>query len=186
MNAILSCALIVSGFYIGVENEVHFTLIGTIFGVASSLFVCLNALYTKKINSVVEGNQWKLALYNNINATLLFPPVIVLAGEHIVLLEHSEYLFSMTYWIMMTVTGLFGFLIGIVTVFQITLTSPLTHNIAGTAKATLQTVIALFIYRNPVTWKGGLGIFLVLLGSALYTYVRNLEMSMKNLNKGSG
>ena len=47
---------------VGVENEVRFTLIGTVFGVASSLFVCLNALYTKKINQVVDGNQWKLTL----------------------------------------------------------------------------------------------------------------------------
>jgi len=182
-KALACCAMIIAGFYIGVENEVHFTLIGTIFGVASSLFVCLNALYTKKINQVVDGNQWKLSLYNNLNATFLFPPVIILAGEHKVLLTHMDYLFSPAYWSMMTITGLFGFLIGILTVFQITLTSPLTHNISGTAKATLQTLLALLIYRNPVTWKGGMGIMFVLLGSAFYTAVRNAEMNAKNSAK---
>ncbi|KAH9261753.1 hypothetical protein BASA81_000409 [Batrachochytrium salamandrivorans] len=175
--AIGCCALIVAGFYVGVDNEVNFTLLGTVFGVLSSVFVTLNALYTKKISSVVDGNQWKLALYNNVNAALLFPPVIILAQEHHVLLQHVEYLTSVGYWFVMTLTGLFGFLIGIVTVFQITLTSPLTHNIAGTAKATLQTMLALVIYQNPVTWKGGMGILLVLLGSAAYTYVRNQEMN---------
>jgi GDP-fucose transporter C1 len=183
-KALFCCSLIIAGFYIGVENEVRFTLIGTAFGVASSLFVCLNALYTKKINQVVEGNQWRLALYNNLNATFLFPPIIILAGEHAVLVDHFDYLVSPAYWTMMTVTGLFGFLIGILTVFQITLTSPLTHNIAGTAKATLQTLLALLIYQNPVTWKGGMGILFVLLGSAFYTAVRNAEMNaMKNSTK---
>jgi GDP-fucose transporter C1 len=184
-KALFCCSLIIAGFYLGVENEVRFTLIGTVFGVASSLFVCLNALYTKKINQVVDGNQWKLALYNNINAMFLFPPVIILAGETDVLLNHVSYLMSVNYWAMMTVTGLFGFLIGILTVFQITLTSPLTHNIAGTAKATLQTVLALIIYQNPVTMNGLLGIFLVLAGSTLYTAVKNAEMNaMKNAAKG--
>lgn len=182
--AVGCCLLIIAGFYVGVDNEVNFTLLGTVFGVLSSLFVCLNALYTKKINSVVDGNQWKLALYNNVNAALLFPPVIFLAQEHTVLLHHVDYLTSVAYWFMMTITGLFGFLIGIVTVFQITLTSPLTHNIAGTAKATLQTLLALMIYQNPVTWQGGVGILLVLLGSAAYTFVRNQEMNNRNKQAG--
>ena len=178
MRALFCCGLIVAGFYIGVENEVRFTLIGTVFGVASSLFVCLNAMFTKKYIQYVEGgNQYKLLLYNNLNAMVLFIPVIIMAGEHQVLMANMDYLTSPVYWFMMTLTGLFGFLIGIITVFQITLTSPLTHNIAGTAKATLQTVIALTIYQNPVTWKGLLGIAFVLGGSTLYTFVKNAEMN---------
>jgi GDP-fucose transporter C1 len=100
-----------------------------------------------------------------------------IAGELEVLENNMDMLFDMQYWTMMTITGLFGFLIGIITVYQITLTSPLTHNIAGTAKATVQTLLALMIYRNPVTWKGGMGILLVLFGSAFYTAVRNQEMN---------
>lgn len=98
MQALICCALIISGFCVGVENEVRFTLLGTMFGVGSSLFVCLNAMYTKKINAVVDGNQWRLSLYNNINAMLLFPPLIVLFGEHTVILNHIAYLYSPIYW----------------------------------------------------------------------------------------
>jgi hypothetical protein len=50
-------------------------------------------MYTKKINQVVDGNQWKLALYNNMNGMFLFPPLIILSGksltyevEHMILL----------------------------------------------------------------------------------------------------
>jgi GDP-fucose transporter C1 len=179
-RAILCCALIVAGFYLGVDNEIRFTLLGTVFGVGSSLFVCLNAMYTKKIAPVVENNQWRLSLYNNLNAVVLFPPIIWLADENGIIAQHPEILESSSYWFKMLLAGIFGFAIGIITVFQITLTSPLTHNIAGTAKATVQTMLALVIYQNPVTANGLAGIFLILLGSMLYTYVRNEEMNKKN------
>jgi GDP-fucose transporter C1 len=178
-RAIGCCFLILAGFYLGVDNEVHFTLLGTLFGVGSSLFVCLNAMYTKKVAPLLDNNQWRLSLYNNLNAVVLFPPIIWLADENDIIAQHPHILESSTYWFKMLLAGVFGFAIGIVTVFQITLTSPLTHNIAGTAKATVQTVLALMIYQNPVTPNGLAGIFLILLGSMLYTYVRNEEMNKK-------
>ena len=55
-------------------------------------------------------------------------------------------------------------------------TSALTHNISGTAKACVQTVLALLYFQNPTTTKNLLGIALVLGGSMLYTAVRNAEM----------
>ena len=56
---------------------------------------------------------------------------------------------------------------------QIKVTSPLTHNISGTAKACVQTALAFWIWQNPTTVENLLGIALVLLGSMAYTYVRN-------------
>jgi hypothetical protein len=83
---------------------------------------------------------------------------------------------------------------------QVKATSPLGHNISGTAKVTLfiainvrrmlspavlctllltslpqaavQSLLAFYIWGNPATAKGILGIFLVLGGSALYTMVQ--------------
>lgn len=46
---------------------------------------------------------------------------------------------------MMTVTGVMGFAIGLVTVMQVKATSPLTHNISGTAKAAAQ----VRFFRSP-------------------------------------
>jgi hypothetical protein len=40
----------------------------------------------------------------------------------------------------MTITGIMGFAIGMVTVMQIKATTPLTHNISGTAKAAVQVI----------------------------------------------
>jgi GDP-fucose transporter C1 len=79
------------------------------------------------------------------------------------------------YWFAMTVAGFLGFAIGIVTVMQITITSPLTHNISGTAKACVQTVLALMIFDNETTVNAMLGVLMTVLGSAFYAYVRLRE-----------
>ena len=51
-------------------------------------------------------------------------------------------------------------------------TSPLTHNISGVAKAAFQSLLAFRIWGNEATVKGVAGIFLVIFGSGLYTWVQ--------------
>ena len=72
----------------------------------------------------------------------------------------------------MSLTGFFGFGIGLVTVMQVKATSPLTHNISGTAKAAVQSLLAFYLWGNAFTIQGLIGIFLVLFGSGLYAYVQ--------------
>ncbi|KAJ8247806.1 hypothetical protein GJAV_G00250730 [Gymnothorax javanicus] len=109
--------------------------------VLASLFVSLNAIYTKKVLPVVDSSVWKLLYYNNINACVLFVPLIIMFGE-VNKLYHFNGLMDLNYWGMMMLGGIFGFAIGYVTGLQIQFTSPLTHNVSGTAKACVQTVLA--------------------------------------------
>jgi solute carrier family 35 (GDP-fucose transporter), member C1 len=127
----------------------------------------------------------------------MFLPLI-LVWESDILVAHAHMFFSLNYWALLLLSGVGGFAIGIVTMLQIQVvlccfarvgvplggrvcflvqaTSPLTHNISGTAKACVQTVLALLYFRNPTTPSNIAGIALVLLGSMAYTYVRNQEM----------
>jgi len=91
---------------------------------------------------------------------------------------------SPIFWAAMMVAGVFGFSIGIVTVMQIKATSPLTHNISGTAKAAFQSMMAFAIWKNPATMMGISGMFVVLGGSLLYTIVKMREGKMAALSKG--
>ncbi|OTF80721.1 EamA-like protein [Euroglyphus maynei] len=76
----------------------------------------------------------------------------------------------------MSTSGIFGLLISIVTNLQIQYTSPLTHNISGTAKACSQTVLATYIYEQHKTFSWWLSNAIVLVSSAIYTFVRQQEM----------
>ena len=163
--------IIILGFLVGIDGEVHFNLFGTACGVIASLFVCMNSIYTAKILPKVDGDKNRLLFYNNFNAAMLFLPLIVLF-EGSMILENISKLTSLFFWFAMTVTGIMGFCIGLVTVMQIKATSPLTHNISGTAKAAAQSILAFYIWQNPATTKGLMGIAFVLGGSGLYTWVQ--------------
>ena len=47
-------------------------MFGAFCGVASSVFVALNAIYTTRCLPCVDNNVWRLCLYNNFNACILF------------------------------------------------------------------------------------------------------------------
>lgn len=171
MKTLLCLFTVICGFFIGAHGEINFSVVGTTCGVVSSLFVSLNSIYTKKVLPVVEDNHWRLTFYNNVNASLLFIPLILIF-EYSEIKAAEERLTSGIFWSAMCVAGFFGFSIGIVTVLQIKATSPLSHNISGTAKAAIQSLMAFYLWGNPATFLGILGIFTVLGGSLLYTFVK--------------
>ena len=90
------------------------------------------------------------------------------------------------FWLRMTVAGLLGFAIGYVTGLQIKVTSPLTHNISGTAKAAAQTVLATYWWAETKSWLWWTSNMVVLGGSMAYTRVKQLEMKMNNVNLERG
>ena len=152
------------------------------FGVAASCCVALYSIYTKKVLPAVEQNLWKLALYNNLNACVLFLPLMLLAGEAPEIWSFNK-LFDVTFWSMMCIGGVFGFAIGYVTFLQIQVTSPLTHNVSGTAKACAQTVMATFIFNEVKSGLWWTSNAVVLLGSACYTHVKISEMKEEEMKR---
>ena len=155
------------------------SLIGVIFGVCASLFVALNSIFTKKVLPAVDDSIWKLALYNNLNAVILFFPLMMLSGEFSTVYHFSK-LPDITFWTLMCLGGVFGFAIGYVTGLQIQVTSPLTHNISGTAKACFQTFLATMYFGELKSILWWFSNFVVIFGSGLYTFVRQREMKTEH------
>jgi solute carrier family 35 (GDP-fucose transporter), member C1 len=170
--------VVIVGFLLGSGTEVRFSAVGTFYGVLSSAFVSLNSIFTKKAMALVDGNQYALAAYNNVNAVLIFAAISAAAGEPAELLA-APAADTPSFWGLLCLSGVMGFAIGIMTVLQIKVTSPLTHNISGTAKAGVQTVLALYIWRNPTTPANLAGTALVLVGSFLYAVERTREMDAR-------
>lgn len=178
LGAIVCCGVIVGGFMLGVDQEGvagSLSVYGVLFGVLAAASVALNSIFTKKVLPAVDGSIWLLSYYNNILATVIFLPVVLLCGEApaIMLLFTNA---SLSYWLLLFVTGMFGLAIGYVTGLQIQVTSPLTHMISGTAKACAQTVLATTWYNESKTVLWWLSNATVLLGSMGYTKVQQLNM----------
>uniref|UniRef100_A0AC34QSC2 Sugar phosphate transporter domain-containing protein n=1 Tax=Panagrolaimus sp. JU765 TaxID=591449 RepID=A0AC34QSC2_9BILA len=180
-KALLCCGLIIFGFFLGVDQEDvtgSLSVVGVVYGVLASLFVALNAIYTRSTLVVVGESIWRLSFYNNVNACILFVPLMFFSGE-IGNIAYFPQLTGVYFWTMMTLSGFFGFVMGYVTGWQIQATSPLTHNISGTAKAAAQTVMAVSIWQEtkPMLWW--FSNLVVLVGSGGYARVQQLEMERK-------
>ncbi len=76
-------------------------------------------------------------MYNTVLSLFFLIPVMLLSGEHAIIRDH-EAAKSTAFWVTMVITGFFGFLINIAIFLQIKHTSPLTHNLSGTAKVHTQ------------------------------------------------
>lgn len=176
LKTILCLVVVVIGFLIGSYDELNFSVIGTLCGITSSLFISLNSVFTKKVLPVVDDNHWKLTFYNNMNASFLFIPIVVYF-EGDIILNAKEQLTSGAFWSAMSLSGVLGFPISIVSVLLIKATSPLTHNISGTAKSAVQSLLAFLLWgKEPTpTVMGILGMFTVLGGCLLYTFVKMSE-----------
>lgn len=193
-RAMLCCGIIISGFLMGVDQEGssgELSYMGVLFGVLASLCVSLNAIYTKKVLPVVDSNIWRLQLYNNFNAIFLFLPLMVICGD-VRSMYGFEMITSAYFWGMMSLGGLFGIAIGYVTGLQIKVTSPLTHNVSGTAKACAQTILSVTVNHEAKTALWWLSNALVLGGSTAYTVVKHSEMKSEHskakdtVEKGNG
>lgn len=111
----------------------------------------------------------------NVYAFFLFIPLMLFNGEFRTVFEY-KHLTELWFWIALAVGGICGFSIGYLSALQIKVTSPLTHNISGTAKACGQTVLATNWnneHRSVLWWLSN---FVVLFGSSLYARVKQLEM----------
>jgi GDP-fucose transporter C1 len=165
----------------------NLTLKGILYGLLSSIFAALNSVYIKKTNKLVDFNLCKLNYFTNFYATILFIPIIFFIGEYEQVINFKN-LYSIYFWAAMTFSGLLGFLVGFVTSLQVEVTSPLTHNISGTTKSYVQTVLGVVIYdetRSLLWWSSN---FLVLIGAGLYSHVRTQEMKanhVKNINNNN-
>ncbi|TPP61258.1 GDP-L-fucose transporter [Fasciola gigantica] len=179
-KALLCCAVIMFGYGSGVNIEGSLgslSVLGACFGIGSSVTCALNSIMTAKCLPKLDGSVWRLTFYNNINAVVLLIPAVLLTET--TALRNSVEIFNPWSWCVMLLSGLLGFAIGYVSALQIQVTSPLTHNVSGTAKAAAQTVLAVAIFqevKSPSWWLSNL---IVLLGSAAYAYVRQKESAVR-------
>jgi GDP-fucose transporter C1 len=178
-RTITTLVVVIVGFYVGIDGEINFSMAGTVAGVLASIFVSLNSVYTSKVLPSVGNDKSLLLFYNNINSCMLFLPLIY-HFERATIVAHADKFLSLVFWCAMTASGVMGFAIGLVTVLQVKATSPLTHNISGTAKAGVQSLLAFYLWGNQATVKGVCGIFLVLFGSGAYGWVQMTEAQAKS------
>ena len=176
-RAICACLGVVVGFLLGVEGEINLSFRGAVYGVLSSAFVALYSIVVKRALGVLDNNEYVLIEYNTPIATVLLTPFVYYAGEFDVFSPMR----SVSFWFAQTLGGVVGFIINIAIYINIKYTTPLTHNLSGTVKACLQTLLAMVIFPNSETmpFMKLVGTIFIIGFSAYYAYVRRSEMKKK-------
>jgi len=175
----LGCCLVVMlGFFLGSVSELNFTYEGFFTGCLASLFMALYSTYVKKVLTLVNGSTWRLMHYTTILATVMTAPLVLVSGEYSSALK-NEHFYQRSFWAIMTASALFGFLINLAYFALIKHGSPLTTHISSCAKSALQAALGIAFYKNKVTSVNVLGIFLTLLGSAMYSWDRYVQLDTK-------
>ena len=174
---ILSCLCIAVGFVLGIDQEKMIgspSWLGIIFGVTTSFFAALNGIMTKKALDVVNHDTLQLTFLCNLNASVLFIPVLLspgLLGTTIHMLERGSFSIFLLF------TGILGLSMGWISALQIDLTSPVTHHISANSKAVIQTFIAV-VYQNevkPFIWW--ISVVLVAAGATCYAILQLIEQN---------
>ncbi len=90
IQTILSCCVIVIGYIEGIEGELHFSRIGTLFGLAASTMGSLYTIFVHRYLKNAVCTHWELCYYNNLVGCLLIPIVGVASGEYAVFVHNRD------------------------------------------------------------------------------------------------
>ena len=156
--------------------------IGLTFALIASLFSSLFFVFTKRTLNTVNNNIWSLTWYNNVNACVLFLPLMLISGDlHKVL--HSYQVTKISFWIYQLTGGFFAFGVGFATALQIAKTSPLTHTISGAAKGVILAVIGVIVYQEEKSYVWWLSFCTFGISCGFYVYFKSMEMKEVSTHK---
>ena len=177
LKVCICCVLVAGGFVLGVDQEQLLGTIsvsGVVYGLITSVFVALNGIYTKKAMEVTNKNSMQLTLLNNINAILLFCPIVLFSGQAETMYNTDHY-HTVQFWGFLILTGVMAFSIAWISAIQIDLTSALTHHISANLKSVVQTVIAVSYNHEEKTVFWWFSMLMVVGGALAYAAVRLQE-----------
>lgn len=178
---VLACCLVMTvGFVLGTQQErrltaADFSAQGSVFGVAASIFVALNAIFTKRALDDLGGDSTRQTRCCNVNAVLIFIPLLFATDQLPWRSAAMNILALPVFWTFALLTGALSFAIGWISANQINMTSPLTHHIITNAKTAVQTLIAVYWGSQSKSLLWFLGVVMVIGGALAYAVCRLRE-----------
>lgn len=172
INCTFACTGVVLGFIVGSCSDIQLSAKGLIYGLLSSLASALYSIVVKEAIGILNNDEFRLMQYNTPIAILCLAVIIVFNGD----IKYMK-TFDLKGFGLQFASGIFGYLVNIAIFLNIKYTSSLTHNLSGSIKSTLQTLLSYIVFKKheTINFLKGLSIFFTILFSGLYSVVRAHE-----------
>lgn len=178
---VFSCVCIIFGFYVCVDEELlsqGLHPVGVMYGVVASMFAALCGVFFKRIQKKKGISSIQLAVNNCIISSVGLTPIVISTSQ-ISNFFMSPSSHDSSVCAILLLSGLLSITMGWISAIQISLTSPLTHNISINAKSVFQTVLAVIWSGESRASMWWLGNGLVMAGIATYT-ANKLRLAQQN------
>ncbi|KAG6827121.1 hypothetical protein H0H92_013141 [Tricholoma furcatifolium] len=197
LRILVACAVVTTGFFIGVFLDgTSVSMLGIFFGVVSSGITALHSVVIKESLKVVNGSALLLSWYTNLLSAIVLLPICFLAGEGAGVWElffgieqaaSSEGGMSLlaTFLWGSLITGALGFLMSIASLLSIKVTSPITHMVSSAVRGVAASLLGMWLFHDIITSGRATSIATILLGSIYYTWVKNQETQKPASSGGS-
>ncbi|PPQ74351.1 hypothetical protein CVT24_000662 [Panaeolus cyanescens] len=184
---LFACTLVTLGFFVGVFLDgTPISLVGVFFGVASSAITAIHSVVIKQSLNVVNGSALALSWYTNLLSAVVLAPIMLLAGEsggivklvfgmdELLVKEGAMTPLATFVWGSL-ITGALGFLMSIASLLSIKVTSPITHMVSSAVRGVAASLLGMWLFHDIITTGRASSIFIILLGSILYTWIKHKE-----------
>ncbi|TFK25442.1 hypothetical protein FA15DRAFT_668520 [Coprinopsis marcescibilis] len=185
LKILIACLVVTMGFFIGVFLDgARVSVIGVLFGVASSAITAVHSVIIKQSLKTVNGSALALSWYMNSLSAILLIPIVLLAGEGPAV---NQLLFTntivelgkadpyKTFILGSLITGLLGFMMSIASLMSIKVTSPITHMVSSAVRGVAASLLGIWLFRDIITTGRASSIAVILGGSAMYTWFKHQE-----------
>jgi GDP-fucose transporter C1 len=165
-----ACCGLMFGLVIGVEGDLVVSARGIVYGVVSGFVTSTYFVSIKKSITALGNDEWLLMEWNSVVSLAIMTPFLWWSGGVAVITQGR----SARFWVRQVTSGIFGFAINIATFLNIKVTSPLTHQVAGIMKGSLQALLAYLLFGDAegMSPLKAVGIVTVLVFSFLYALSR--------------
>jgi GDP-fucose transporter C1 len=197
LQVLAACAIVTAGFFVGVfldaspntsgdssKGNKSTSVLGIGFGLLSSLTTASHAIVIKRSLPLVNNDAIELAWYSNVLSSAVLIPIIWLVGESGDIMQlvslplYDDGRMSVLGHFLWgsLVTGFVGWLLSIAGVLSIKITSPITHMVSSAVRGILQSAMGVWVFGDIITTGRATSIFVILSGSAYYTWAKNEEL----------
>eukprot|EP00914_Ancora_sagittata_P012303 GHVO01023698.1.p1 GENE.GHVO01023698.1~~GHVO01023698.1.p1 ORF type:complete len:408 (+),score=48.15 GHVO01023698.1:44-1225(+) len=174
LKAVSACLIVCSGMVVGAFDPESLTPLGLILGTIGSLFWAAYSVSVKKYLQYVENEEFALLNYNVTWASLLLIPPIIISGE-LWEIPMAFMPLSPMGWFLLFLSGIVAFCMAIAVFMLIKASSPLTFNIIGTVKASIQSLGGYVVFNETATPQALFGIVLSIGGSFFYSLAKRSQ-----------